>query len=97
MMKRAAFLYNTRSGRGRIAECAEAIRAVFAEYDYELELLPIDFNKNPFDGREQLELMVVAGGDGTVNFTVNAMRELLRGSEYGLYGLFPCCQRARRG
>ncbi len=74
MMKRAAFLYNTQSGRGRIADRAEAIRAVFAEYDYELELLPIDFNKNPFEGREQLDLMVVAGGDGTVNFTVNAMR-----------------------
>ncbi len=74
MMRRAAFLYNTQSGRGRIADRAEAIRAVFAEYDYELELLPIDFNKNPFEGREQLDLMVVAGGDGTVNFTVNAMR-----------------------
>ncbi len=74
MMKRAAFLYNTKSGRGRIADRAEAIRAVFAEYDYELELLPIEFNKNPFEGREQLDLMVVAGGDGTVNFTVNAMR-----------------------
>ncbi len=74
MMKRAAFLYNTQSGRGRIADRAEAIRVVFAEYDYELELLPIEFNKNPFEGREQLDLMVVAGGDGTVNFTVNAMR-----------------------
>jgi len=73
-MKRAAFLYNTQSGRGHIADRAEAIRAVFAEYDYELELLPIDFDKNPFEGRENLELMVVAGGDGTVNFTVNAMR-----------------------
>lgn len=73
-MKKAAFLYNKQSGRGRIADRAEAIRNVFAEYDYELELLPIDFNKNPFDGREGLDLMVVAGGDGTVNFAVNAMR-----------------------
>lgn len=73
-MKKAAFLYNKQSGRGRIAERVEAIRAVFAEHDYELELLPIDFNKNPFEEREAIELMVVAGGDGTVNFTVNAMR-----------------------
>ena len=73
-MKRAAFLYNVRSGRGRIAGYAERIRAIFAEHDYELELLPIAFNKNPFDGREGLDLMVVAGGDGTVNFAVNAMR-----------------------
>ena len=73
-MKKATFLYNVRSGRGRIAGYAERIRAIFAEHDYDLELLPIDFSKNPFDGREQLDLLVVAGGDGTVNFAVNAMR-----------------------
>lgn len=74
MMKRAVFLYNTRSGRGRIADRKEAIRSVFAAHGYDLELLPIDFDKNPFEGRERLDLMVVAGGDGTVNFVVNAMR-----------------------
>lgn len=73
-MKRATLLYNTQSGRGRIADRAEAIRSIFATHDYELELLPVDFHKNPFEGREDLDLMVVAGGDGTVNFTVNAMR-----------------------
>lgn len=35
---------------------------------------PIDFNVNPFDGHETVDLMVVAGGDGTVNFAVNAMK-----------------------
>lgn len=73
-MKKATLLYNVRSGRGRIAAHAEQIRTIFAEADYDLELLPIDFTKNPFDGRESLDLMVVAGGDGTVNFAVNAMR-----------------------
>ncbi len=73
-MKKAAFLYNKQSGRGRIAARVEEIRTVFAEHDYDLEPLPVDFKKNPFDGRERLDLMVVAGGDGTVNFTVNAMR-----------------------
>ncbi len=74
MMRRAAFLYNTQSGRGRIADHVDAIRTVFAMQNYNLELLPIDFNKNPFEGREHLELMVIAGGDGTVNFAVNAMK-----------------------
>lgn len=73
-MKQAALLYNVRSGRGRIAGFAEQIRTIFAEQGFDLELLPIDFAANPFDGREQLDLMVVAGGDGTVNFAVNAMR-----------------------
>ena len=73
-MKQAAFLYNVRSGRGRIADYAGQIQAIFAEHDYDLELVPIDFAANPYDGREQIDLMVVAGGDGTVNFAVNAMR-----------------------
>ena len=75
-MKQAAFLYNVRSGHGYIADYTEHIRNIFAEYDYDLELLPIDFAVNPFEGRESIELMVVAGGDGTVNFAVNSMRAL---------------------
>ncbi|MDE7123446.1 MAG: lipid kinase, partial [Alistipes sp.] len=73
-MKQAAFLSNDRSGRGKIARRLEAILAVFREHGYAIEPLPIDFGANPFDGREGLDLMVVAGGDGTVNFAVNAMK-----------------------
>lgn len=73
-MKRAAFLYNDRSGRGRIAGRLDAILAVFRDAGYAIEPVPIDFGANPFDGRDGLDLMVVAGGDGTVNFAVNAMK-----------------------
>lgn len=73
-MKQAVFLYNTRSGKGRIGRNAEKICAVFREYGYDIRPQSIDFAVNPFDGNEQTDLMVVAGGDGTVNYVVNAMR-----------------------
>ena len=73
-MKRAVFLYNDQSGKGRIARNVEAICAVFREAEYDIEPVAVDFDANPFDGREQIDLMVVAGGDGSVNFVVNAMK-----------------------
>ena len=73
-MKRAVFLYNSRSGKGKIARNAQAICDVFREAGYDTEPLLIDFAVNPFEGRETIDLMVVAGGDGTVNFAVNAMK-----------------------
>lgn len=74
-MKKAVFLYNVRSGKGRIARNVGRICAVFAEYGYDIRPQEIDFSANPWDGNETIDLLVVAGGDGTVNFAVNAMRE----------------------
>lgn len=73
-MKRAVFLYNTQAGKGRIERCAEAICTVFRAYGYDIERQTIDFAANPFDGNETIDLMVVAGGDGTVNYVVNCMK-----------------------
>ena len=73
-MKQAVFLYNTRSGKGKIARNIEAICTVFRAYGYEITPQLIDFCANPFDGNETIDLMVVAGGDGTVNYVVNAMK-----------------------
>lgn len=73
-MKQAVFLYNSRSGKGRIERNVGRICAVFGEYGYEIRPQPIDFGANPFDGNEQIDLMVAAGGDGTINFVVNAMK-----------------------
>ena len=73
-MKQAVFLYNTQSGKGKVARSVEAICTVFRAYGYEIEPRLIDFSANPFDGNETIDLMVVAGGDGTVNYVVNAMK-----------------------
>lgn len=73
-MKRAVFLYNPQSGKGHIARNADNICAVFRDGGYDIRPQPIDFGANPFDGNEAVDLMVVAGGDGTVNFVVNAMK-----------------------
>lgn len=73
-MKTAIFLYNTRSGKGRAARNVESICTVFRAYGYDITPQGIDFAANPFDGNESIDLMVVAGGDGTVNFVVNAMK-----------------------
>lgn len=74
-MKNAVLLYNTQSGKGRIGCCAESICTVFRAYGYEIVPQQIDFAANPFDGNERIDLMVVAGGDGTVNYVLNAMKD----------------------
>ena len=73
-MKKAVFLYNTQSGKGRIAASVDAICAVFREHGYDIRPQGIDFAKHPFDGNETIDLMVAAGGDGTVNYVVNSMK-----------------------
>lgn len=74
MLKKALFLYNRQSGKGRIERNVEAIVAVFRGAGYAMTPQEIDFGRNPFDGHADLVLAVVAGGDGTVNYAVNAMK-----------------------
>ena len=73
IMKRAILIYNPQAGRGKIERNISRIVAVFRTVDCDLILHPIEFEKNPFDGNEDVELAIIAGGDGTVNFVVNAM------------------------
>jgi len=74
-MRKALFLYNPAAGRGRIARNVDAIVEIFAREGWGLTAECIRFDRNPFDAHTDIELVVVAGGDGTVNFTVNRMKE----------------------
>lgn len=72
---RALLLYNTSSGRGRIWHHIADIRAIFATAGIDIMPREINFQRNPFEGVEDVELVVVCGGDGTVNFVVNTMKQ----------------------
>ena len=72
-MKQAILLYNPQAGRGRVAHKLEEIIEIFAEAGYYMRAVEIRFDGNPFAGYEDVDLAVVAGGDGTLNYIVNAM------------------------
>lgn len=68
-------LYNTKAGKGRINGHIEPIVEIFRKH--EIELLPraVEFDRNPFDDAAECKLAIVCGGDGTLNYVVNCMRE----------------------
>ena len=77
-MKSAVFLYNTQSGKCKIGHCTDSICTVFRAYGYEITPQPIDFEANPFDGNEQIDLMVVADGEA---FDFNSLMVLVFNGE----------------
>ena len=72
-MKRAVLLYNAEAGKGKIEKNIDHIVDIFREADYDMQPLPIRFGTNPFDWCGKVDLAVIAGGDGTINYVVNAM------------------------
>ena len=75
-MKKALILYNSKAGHGRVERRLDAIVKVFCEGGYEVLTRRIEFGRNPFDEEplRTVDLVVVCGGDGTINYTLNAMK-----------------------
>ena len=87
MSKRLLLLYNVKAGRGRIRRKIDALEDIFFEAGYEIEPKMLRFGENPFDDVAQdIDLVVICGGDGTINYVVNAMRT--KGLDYPL-GIIP--------
>lgn len=75
LMMKALIIYNLKAGRGRSQAFAEAAVALFAEQDIYLKPKALMLGENPFDGDEDAELVVICGGDGSINYVVNCMRQ----------------------
>lgn len=87
MDKRVLILYNVKAGRGRIRRRMDAIESQFVAAGWTPVPKMLRFGENPFDNLEgEYDLVVVCGGDGTINYVVNAMRR--KGVNYPL-GLIP--------
>ena len=68
-------LYNSKAGRNRAARNMAKVAEVFTAAGREVQLIPIEFGTNPLDGHEDASLVVIAGGDGTINYVINCMKE----------------------
>lgn len=75
LMMKALIIYNLKAGRGRSQAFAEAAVALFAEQNIYLKPKALTLGENPFDGDEDAELVVICGGDGSINYVVNCMRQ----------------------
>lgn len=66
-------IHNPKAGRGRRARRLADILRLFNSHGYNMRLKELSFGNNPFDGDEDVELVVICGGDGTINHVVNKM------------------------
>ena len=68
------FLYNCHSGRQQYRAVVEAVVDEFEKNGAKITTKKLDFVGNPFDDVSSVNLVVVAGGDGSVGYVVDAMQ-----------------------
>ena len=86
-MKRLLLLYNVKAGRNRAYRKLDQIESIFEQGGYSVYSKLIRFGTNPFEGEDNLfDIVVVCGGDGTINYVVNSM--CAKGLNYPL-GIIP--------
>lgn len=73
---RALLIYNPKAGRGTSIKFAKRAVEMFAERGITLETRHLILGKNPFDDALDVELVIVCGGDGSLNYVVNCMRSV---------------------
>ncbi len=72
-MKKAILVYNRNAGRGAIESYISKIVSIFGDAGYDMLPKPLRIGDNPMDGFEDVDLVVIAGGDGTINYVVNGI------------------------
>lgn len=74
MEKQVLILYNVKAGRGRIRRRIDRIEELFFNGGYTPCSKMLRFGQNPFDDCDiNISMVVICGGDGTINYVVNAM------------------------
>jgi YegS/Rv2252/BmrU family lipid kinase len=77
MSKRLLFVFNPRSGKGRIKNSLFEVVDIFTKAGYEVTVYPtqseMDCAEKIKNSAEKFDIVVVSGGDGTLNETVSGM------------------------
>ena len=72
-MSNILLLYNRQSGRQQSEHTIDAVSAVFEQAGEVVCIRSINFESNPFEDIEEIDYVVVAGGDGAVGYVVDKM------------------------
>ncbi len=74
-MKSVLFLYNAKAGKRKAERNADVACQVLQDHGYSVDRVELNFSVNPFEElKKQYDLVVIFGGDGTINYVVNCMK-----------------------